>query len=167
MSDETRSKNTEALASVIDAETTAAYGRKTSLETRAGSIVVAAGAVVTVFLALRQALDLNLALLDPFPATVTGLGLILAGAALLFGIASAIPIRYTSLDAEFVRVLLRDDIDRTDLREELIDLRASALTRISTANSIKGWIVLCGYSLVVLSVLALATSIIVAAKLFP
>lgn len=165
MTDDNRTRNVAALASAVDAETTAAYSRKTSLETRAGSIVVAAGAVVTVFLTLRQALGLDLALLEPIPAWLVLVGLIAAGVALLAGIAGALPIKYAALDGEFLRVLLRDDLDRGDMREELVDLRAVALSRITTANAIKGTIVLVGYILVVVVVALLALALVVAGRL--
>lgn len=165
MTDELRAKNVAALSSAIDAETTAAYGRKTSLETRAGSIVVAGGAVVTVFLTLRQALSLDLALIEPGPANLVLWGLIAAGVALLAGIVGAVPIRYVSLDGDFMRVLLRDDIERADLREQLVDIRAQALTTITTANAIKGWVVLAGYVCITASVVLLTLALFTAGKL--
>lgn len=165
MADTGRAANLAALSKLVETELTAANARKTSLETRAGSIVVAAGAVVTVFLTLRQALELNLALLAPVPAGFVLWGLIAAGVALLVGVTGAIPLRYTTLDGEYLRYLLRDELDRSDLAEELVDLHAITLTSTTTANAFKGVVVFIGYALIVVSLVLLAVALMVAGHL--
>jgi hypothetical protein len=165
MADERRSVNLAALSTVVEAELTAATSRKTSLETRAGSVIVAAGAVVTVFLTLRQALGLDLALLDSVPAAFVLWGLIFAGAALVAGVVGATPLRYMTLDGEYFRYLLRDELERPDLKEELVDLRAIALTQTTNANAFKGLIVFIGYALITISLALLTIALFIAGTL--
>jgi hypothetical protein len=91
--------------------------------------------------------------------------LILAGVALLAGVTGAIPLRYTTLDGEYLRYLLRDELDRSDLAEELVDLHAITLTSTTSANAFKGVVVFLGYALIVVSLVLLAVALMIAGRL--
>jgi len=161
-----RERNVRAIEELVDKETTAALTRKGSLETRAASVVVASVGMITLFLTLRQALKLDASLLE-WPTSlivIISFGLLAVG--FVAAVVTELPLSYPAAPSAVIRVILRDDIARDDLREEMIDARAVALATMTRSNRIKSWSLIVAFSDLLVAVAGFSWAIVTAAGVF-
>lgn len=160
MSD-SRDESITAIESTLNAEITAAYARKTSLETRATALITAALAAVTLYIALRSNIaNATLLAAEGRAEWVTG-ALIIVGVSIMFAIVVALPLSYPMLGKaafdEYIGEVERGEAH--DHRLELLRARSKALGIMIQSNNIKVWALLGGFVALCVSFLILGVQI--------
>ena len=152
--------NREMVRTTLDAEIVAAYARKTSFETRSGLLVAGSVGLVTIFLALREQLEISAELAKSPHSSYVVAGLAMTGLTLVAALLTSMPWNYPITDGHLLRVLLGEVEKGYELRAELLAYRAKALVSMTRSNTIKACTYMIGVIALIATVFCFAVAIL-------
>ncbi|KRC51871.1 hypothetical protein ASE16_02030 [Leifsonia sp. Root227] len=167
------------MAMIVEAELTAVGTHKTSLETRAFSLITANLAIATLYFALRTQLGFTADTADGPVRTVLVIALIAVAVSVVAAVLAAVPLRYATFERSYPRqksgqpepehqglAALLDDAESgasPDLDTELLQARIYQLDRGNSSNSFKAGTILLAFVATSIAVGLFVAAIVIAA----
>lgn len=164
-----REENIAAVSNVIEAEMTSAWARKASFEVRAFSIVTANLAIVTVFLAVQNALGFTAFTQNGAVRALVVTCLILVSLSLVSAGLSALPRDYPVMEKGGYGDFLKEaaDGEAVDLVVEFTEFRIGQLESATLSNEKKAFWTVLAFSLLAAAVMLFAISLVLGSLIKP